>query len=81
VIKTQHTCRFGSVPATLGTSNPSLKTDLRFAGRRKGRNVGHPRTQGLFGKDPGIGWSHDSTKLIAQGGVAKYQITCFHRKR
>jgi hypothetical protein len=20
-------------------------------------------------------------KLIAQGGVAKYQITCFHRKR
>jgi hypothetical protein len=33
---------------------------------------GHPRTQGLFGKDPGIGWSRDSTKINCPwgGGVA-----------
>ena len=35
----------------------------------------HPRTQGLFGKDPGIVWSRDSTKINCPRGVAKCQIT------
>jgi hypothetical protein len=31
----------------------------------------HPRTQGLFGKDPGIGWSRDSTKINCPRGSGK----------
>ena len=31
----------------------------------------HPRTQGLFGKDPGIVWSRDSTKINCPRGCGK----------
>ena len=31
----------------------------------------HPRTQGLFGKDPGIVWSRDSTKINCPRGSGK----------
>jgi hypothetical protein len=31
----------------------------------------HPRTQGLFGKDPGIVWLHDSTKINCPRGSGK----------
>jgi hypothetical protein len=33
--------------------------------------LAHPRTQGLFGKDPGIGWSRDSTKIKCPRGSGK----------
>jgi hypothetical protein len=31
----------------------------------------HPRTQGLFGKDPGIVWSRESTKINCPRGSSK----------
>jgi hypothetical protein len=37
----------------------------------------HPRTQGLFGKDPGIVWSRDSTKINCprgRGKVSNYML-------
>ena len=37
----------------------------------------HPRTQGLFGKDPGIVWSRDSTKINCareSGKVSNYML-------
>jgi hypothetical protein len=34
---------------------------------------------GFFGKDSGVVWSRDSTKIKCPRAVAKYQITCFHR--
>ena len=36
-----------------------------------GLGVNHPRTQGLFGKDPGIVWSRDSTKINCPRGSGK----------
>ena len=57
------------------------------------RGIGHysqliynNRLNSYSGKDPGILWSRDSTKNNwprgggGGAGVAKYQITCFHRK-
>ena len=36
-----------------------------------GHRMIHPRTQGLFGKDPGIVWSRDSTKINCPRGSGK----------
>jgi hypothetical protein len=37
-------------------------------------NRTHPRTQGLYGKDPGIVWSRDSTKIFFPWGVCETGI-------
>ena len=41
---------------------------LKYEGNQ---DSGHPRTQGLFGKDPGIVWSRDSTKVNCPRGSGK----------
>ena len=44
---------------------------MRKSWPTKSLTVNHPRTQGLFGKDPGIVWSRDSTKINCPRGSGK----------
>jgi hypothetical protein len=45
------------------TINPGVTTGAQVSS--------HPRTQGLVGKDPGIVWSRDSTKINCPKGSGK----------
>ena len=42
---------------------------------------GHPPTQGLFGKDPGVGWSRDSTKINCPWGSGKVSNYMLSQKK
>jgi hypothetical protein len=53
---------------------PTLTCERACSGNEIGLardGLSHPRTQGLFGKDPGIVWSHDSTKINCPRGSGK----------
>ena len=47
------------------------KWDTGFSKNHLELGINHPRTQGLFGKDPGIVWSRDSTKINCPRGSVK----------
>jgi hypothetical protein len=51
---------------------------VEMAWKWRGGLMPHPCTKGFFGKDPGIGWSCDSTKINCprgSGKVSNYMLT------